>query len=134
MISPKRKARRRRESGLLPPPHPSQIARQADLTNDYGEIQIQEHEEASRRPSAGDLEMPAGLDAEPSPLATVLEAEPPISAADTDSRLGESTSTGASEVDSALTASSSITSAMEEGARGRRSRSSVNYKEPSLTK
>lgn len=78
--------------------------------------------------------MPAGLDAEPSPLATVLEAEPPISAADTDSRLGESTSTGASEVDSALTASSSITSAMEEGARGRRSRSSVNYKEPSLTK
>jgi hypothetical protein len=110
--SPKKKARRRRESGLLPP-----------LPTDGPQNSLGES------PSTDDR-----------PVSDRDEIAPPSSPLSSVQTLSESTSS-ISDRSSALTGLSELSFAEgnsalfdDDGKRGRRSRTSVNYKEPSLTK
>lgn len=145
--SPKRKPRRRRESGLLRPPQPSQGTRaqeqeslddgsqslgpgkndeyHPDLPQEENELEVMATHDRSGNFSTGD-----------NMTITVVSPEP------TD-RLSAGTSTSSSndttrrydlsELLSPGSAAAAIL-AEEDSKRGRRARSSVNYKEPSLTK
>lgn len=67
-------------------------------------------------------------------LTAVGEGEAPATGSTFGSQLGQSSSTQSSETDQDVILPTASMSVMEEGHRGRRARSSVNYKEPSLTK
>lgn len=109
---------------MLPPPPATRVTRELDV--DTGDDQ--------ERITYDDLQAAHEPDSKAASQPESLKVERPITVSDSDSRLGESTSTGSSDTYETLSQSTSTTSAMDESARGRRARSSVNYKEPSLAK
>jgi hypothetical protein len=119
--SPRRKARRRRESGLVPPVPPiSQVHDDQDAIIDS----LSAH--TATRPSQ------ACHSQEPS-LESSLSSAPSLdeSTRSTSSSAVLPTLTGLSDLSLVEGVSMSLD---DDGKRGRRSRMSVNYKEPSLTK
>jgi hypothetical protein len=114
--TPKKKARRRRESGLIPP---------VPSTNEELLPTPTPTAVSSRIIANETEEMPDAIE-QPSREADQNEGE-------IQNILGDSVSSS-STVSSAPTSFSDMSYVDEDGKRGRRSRMSVNYKEPSLAK